>query len=405
MRSSVAGIGLVLVVGIVLRFAALGHGIPPAPGGDEPEIMDRVIRMMKTGDFNPHFFSYPGFYLYVQVVVGACRFLWGAASGLWTSLDQIDPAAFYVWGRAVTAAIGSATVFVVYAIGSRWGSRPALLAAGLMAVIPTHVRESHYVLGDVPMTFFVALAFLLTLRAHERGTLGALASAGAAAGLAAGTAYYGGAALLLPVAAVSMTPVLAGRRGRGLLVTLASAAAAFVLVAPCTLTDLPGFLDAVAASPPGVAGVAAGRGAGWLFYLQRLQAALWWPGSILLVGGFGLAFVRAFKEPGRLRFALLVVFPLAYFWFISTREFLVARHLLPILPFVSLLVAIAVVSGVSLLRRFDIPRTARTLLIVTGTVAALLPPLVTSIGLVRHHGARLDRDDGVVTTSHPIPPR
>ena len=54
--------------------------------------------------------------------------------------------------------------------------------------------------------------------------------------------------------------------------------------------------------------------------------------------------------------------------------------MLPLLPFVCLLAAVAVVSGVSLLRRFDIPRWARTALIAGLTIAALLPP---AIGAVR----------------------
>ena len=36
-------------------------------------------------------------------------------------------------------------------------------------MLPLHVRESHYVLTDVPLTFFVTLTLLLSLRAHERG--------------------------------------------------------------------------------------------------------------------------------------------------------------------------------------------------------------------------------------------
>ena len=40
--------------------------------------------------------------------------------------------------------------------------------------MPLHVRESHYVLTDVPVTFFVTLTLLLSLRAHERATLGAV---------------------------------------------------------------------------------------------------------------------------------------------------------------------------------------------------------------------------------------
>jgi hypothetical protein len=31
----------------------------------------------------------------------------------------------------------------------RWGARTALLSAAMVAVMPLHVRESHYVLTDV----------------------------------------------------------------------------------------------------------------------------------------------------------------------------------------------------------------------------------------------------------------
>ena len=46
-----------------------------AIGVDEPQIMERVVRMMKTGDFNPHFFDYPSLYIYVQLVVAVLRYL------------------------------------------------------------------------------------------------------------------------------------------------------------------------------------------------------------------------------------------------------------------------------------------------------------------------------------------
>ena len=62
------------------------------------------------------------------------------------------------------------------------GPHQALLSAALLAVMPLHVRESHYVLTDIPTTFFVSVAFLLTLAAHEHPTAAAFAKAGAAAG-------------------------------------------------------------------------------------------------------------------------------------------------------------------------------------------------------------------------------
>src|ERR671912_762430 len=92
--------------------------------------------------------------------------------------------------------------------GRRWRRRrpTALLATVLFAVMPLHVRESHFVLTDVPVTFFVMLAVLFSLRAHERGTARCFALAGAAVGLAAATKYNGAVALAVPLLCCAMTP-------------------------------------------------------------------------------------------------------------------------------------------------------------------------------------------------------
>ena len=160
---------------------------PPSLGVDEPQIMIRSLTMVRSGDFHPHFFDYPSLYLYLQAGVVVAKFLAGASAGAWSSLAG---------GRPRLLPLGSGpdgrlrhrhrNRFTPRA-GRRWGTAHALLAAGLLAVLPMHVRESHYVLTDVPTTFFVALAFVLSLRAHERGTGSAFAWAGAAAGLATGT--------------------------------------------------------------------------------------------------------------------------------------------------------------------------------------------------------------------------
>jgi hypothetical protein len=80
------------------------------------------------------------------------------------------------------------------------------------------------------------------------------------------------------------------------------------------------------------------------------------------------------------RWALAVIFPMVYFWFVSRQTLVVGRDLMPMIPFISVLAAAAVVSGVSLLRRFDIPRAPRTALIAGLTVAALLPPALQAVG-------------------------
>ena len=385
MRPSAVGLAAVLVTAAVLRFWALGSGIPFALGVDEPEIVARVVHMMKTGDLNPRFFDYPGLYFYVQLIVACMNFVVGAMAGWWRTLDAVGPADFYLWGRVTTAVLGTLTVYVVFQIGIRWGARHALLAAALLAVMPNHVRESHFVLTDVPATFLVTVTFLLSLRAIEKGTFRAFAWAGLTAGLAAATKYYGGVALLLPLLAAYLNRSGDRSRLRCALCAAGAAAAAFLVSAPYTVLDLPGFLDGFA----GVMGAnrpSASLWTGWYTALKHLLIGLWWPGFLLALAGFGLGVVRAFTGPGQARFALAVALLAVYFPLVAGRGMIWARYLLPIVPIVCVLAAVAVVSGVSLLRRFSIPRWARTILIAALTVAALLPPALSSAGWVRMHG-------------------
>lgn len=382
MRPSGFTLAVILAVAALLRFTALGSGIPFNIGVDEPEIMSRVVQMMRTGDFNPHFFDYPGLYFYVQLGVAILRFLAGATFGEWSALDQVDTADFYLWGRAVTALLGTLTVLLVYRVGMRWGARHAALAAGLMAVMPLHVRESHYVLTDVPVTFFVTLTLLLTLGAHERECATSFARAGAAAGLAAATKYPGALAIVVPLVAVWMTLGAKPSRRAASLAVLGGAAAAFLVAAPYTILDLPGFLNGYAHlagyyTPKPLAEPA------WLTYFKHLSRSMDWPAFLLLLGGLGLGAVRAVRGPGRVRWTVTIAFPLLYYYFLSGQTLVFGRYLLPLLPFVCVLAAVGTVSGVSLLRRFDIPRAPRTAIIAALTAAALVPPAWQSIGFIR----------------------
>ena len=379
MQRSTATLAAILILATLLRFWSLGAGIPYAIGDDEPQVMNRSVSMVRSGDFNPRFYDYPGLYLYVQSGVVITRFMAGATAGEWRHLDQAKTTDFYLWGRAVTATLGTLTVLLVFFIGMRWGTRHALLAAGLMAVMPMHVRESHFVLTDVPVTFFVTLAFLMALRAHEHPRAGTFFWAGAVAGLAAATKYTGAIALLLPLIALWMTPATRPSRITGALATIAGSAVAFLLAAPYTLLDLPGFLNGYANLMGSYTGRPRGE-APAITYLKHLRIALWWPGFLAVIGGVIFAIVRAIKGPGRVRWTLAVAFPLVFFWFLSKQSLVFGRYLLPLLPFVCILAATAIVSGVSLLRRFSIPRLPRTALIVALTVALLLPPLISSIG-------------------------
>ena len=389
MRPSRANLALVLGAALVLRFWALGHGLPYSPSVDEPEIAERALNMMRSGSLSPHpFYDYPTLYMYVQLVTYVARFLIGALNGQWNSVGAIDSSTFYVWGRAVTALFGTATVLLVFQAGMRWGARHALLAAGLLAVMPLHVQSSHYILADTPATFFIMLTLLLSLSAHERGTRVAFAWAGAAAGFAAATKYNGGIALLMPLLACLMTPRAKDSRLSCALAIVAASLAAFLLGAPYSVLDLPNFLNGFArlavhfkvGAPPAEAPL--------ITYIKHLVIQFGYPALLLAIAGFILAVVRIVKGPGRVRWAVLLVMPLAQFYMISGQQIVFARYLLPMVPMLCLLAATAVVSGVSLLRRYEIPRAPRAALIAALTAAALAHPAYASIQFDRLIGRR-----------------
>ncbi|HWW87278.1 MAG TPA: glycosyltransferase family 39 protein [Vicinamibacterales bacterium] len=374
MRSSLVSVGIVVLSAALLRFWSLGQG-PVSPV--ESRTIDGVIQLTHTGSYHPAALTNPALPIYLHTIVAVIHFLLGAAVGAWSSLGSFGPEDIVLWGRGVSALFGVATVLVVYRIGIRWGARHGLLAAGLMAVTPAHVAASREIAEGAPLTLLTALTLLLSIEAVERGK-GRFVAAGIASGLGAATHYAAALLLMMPLTAVWMSPDHERPRSwRGAFVVLA-AIGAFVIGNPLSVRDLPVFLDgfAQAASPLGKDILSAPEIAG------RLGAALEWPGVILALAGVILGIVRAIAGPGHTRWTLLVSFPVVFFAIVAWHGAASDVILLPVIPASALLAGIAVVSGVSLLRRFEIPRTARTALIAALTVFVLLPPAVVSIEIV-----------------------
>lgn len=75
----------------------------------------------------------------------------------------------YDWlGRAVSVAVGLATVYLVYCLGRRLYGPPAgLVAALLLAVMPYHVVVTRQVLLDGPMVLCATLSLFMTARFGE----------------------------------------------------------------------------------------------------------------------------------------------------------------------------------------------------------------------------------------------
>ncbi|MCX8037740.1 MAG: phospholipid carrier-dependent glycosyltransferase [Candidatus Sumerlaeia bacterium] len=220
-RLEVAAIVLILALAAGLRFWGICFGFPERTRPDEQYFVNAVQRFNRLGTFDPDWFYYPSFYMYLNWAVWRTyAFIeWHLGNSAATTdtprsklerLEQVrarHPDIEYLLGRCVTALFGVATVAVAYFFTRRfWGRKAAVAAGFLLAVNSLHVLNSHFYKSDVATTFFTlsALACMaIFVECGARQVGGGWKWNGLAAictGLAASTNYYGGF-LLAPLAA------------------------------------------------------------------------------------------------------------------------------------------------------------------------------------------------------------
>ncbi len=234
-------LSLVTLTAFGLRVWKANWSLPFVPHPDEPAIMNVVLRMLRNGDPNPHFFYYPSLWIYLQSAVAWLHLHWGVAEGIYMGAAQLPETTdiatsvpgFFTWGRIATALAGSATVPALYTLTRRIaGPIAGLVAAALLAVNTFHIVHSHYITTDVPSELFVTLALIWTLSIYERGDWRAYLLAGALAGAATATKHHAALAAVAIVVAHGLH-----WRGRMLPELLRLVAAAGAMIAVFLLTS------------------------------------------------------------------------------------------------------------------------------------------------------------------------
>ena len=202
-----------------------------------------------TGDFNPHFFIWPGtllielaFLAYVGLfAVGRLAGWWTGAQGFAAAYFR-DPTAFYILPRLQSVAFGVWAVGLAHAIGRRGYSTTVGLAAALgLAVNAVHAHYSHFAHPVTAMTAFTLLGLWAALRVAQGGGPRDLYVGAVAVGLGVATQFHA-ALLAVPLAiAVAWRVVESpGERGRWLCAAARAAALAiglYLLISPFTVLD------------------------------------------------------------------------------------------------------------------------------------------------------------------------
>ena len=274
-RVGLAGVLLIaiLVLALALRLKGVAYGLPYSfVNSDESMVVPKAFQAAQ-GHLNPHFFFYPSLYFYLTgaLYVLAAPVWWVLGHGNFLSQTSfvVDPGPYFLLGRLLSVAMGTASVYLVYRLGrDGFGRAAGLLAALFLAVAPLHVAYSHMAVTDVTAVAFSLLALVLLHlaagggdrspadgQAGERRAARLLVLGALAAGLATSTKYNLGM-LVLPatVAAVYACRGEVARRaaagGRAALVWLRvlalrvylPMAVAFVVASPFVVLDAPRFI-------------------------------------------------------------------------------------------------------------------------------------------------------------------
>jgi hypothetical protein len=203
-------IAAIALLAFAVRVWTIRGGLPYVDHPDEPNPIDYVVRMLRSGDPNPHAFQKPSLYVYLLLAVLSAHYRRGLAMGLYQSLDQMNVTThlyttipgFFLWGRLLTAVFATLTVLFAYAIGRRvWSQGAGLIAALFLALAPFHLRHSQYVTTDVASGWLILMTFGAALAVTRAGRWRDYLAAGAFAGLAAATKYNAGVAALMVAAA------------------------------------------------------------------------------------------------------------------------------------------------------------------------------------------------------------
>lgn len=335
---------LILVLGLFLRLWRLDFGqeLPYLAHTDELTQYNPAIRMITTGDLNPHFFNYPSLTIYIDAAVLYAGYWVGRLFGAFESLEDLQPIRraqmavgvvgtpqMLLLGRATTAVVGTATIGLVFLLARCLVERAwaALLAALLLAISMPHIRLSHYMTVDVIATFFAVACVTtctLTLARKDPRFLWLAAVCG---GLAA-SGKYNYAVLAVPVGLVCFLDPTVGldRKvvrlfGSGGLFVLA-----FLVTSPFVLLDVEqaseGIMREIRHYSTGHLGV---TGSSFLWYLEYLWRA---NPSYLILGVPGLVVAVVQRKRAGIPLVLVVAI---YYYVIGRQAVHFDRNVLPVL--------------------------------------------------------------------------
>lgn len=383
-------LGLVVVAALALRLWGITWSLP---AGERlltyhpDEGVNLVSGVLQEGRLRPHldlgFYNYGTLYFYVWQAAAAVNSAYGLVS--WPSPPagpSTDSAgALILVGRLISVLSAAFTVLLCGLIGRRLhGRRGALVAAGVVAVVPLAVIHSRFATVDAFATLLTTAALWASVRASREARAGLwLAVAGGLAGLAGAARYNAVLALAAPLAAAFCLQFPWRRRVLYALGAAAACVAFFLLACPGVYLNWPRFsadlIFETRKSRTGMGLLFAQTGNGWWYHFATsLRLAMGWPLLAACLAGWVLMARRGAREA-----APVAAFGLVTYLLIGSAAVRFWRYVMPLLPVLALgASALAACCG-NLGSRFRAPGLGGTLVAVGLAYAAWLSLAYTSL--------------------------
>lgn len=353
-----------VLLAVYLRLPFVHAGQPYFYHEDEAHHFNRVVRMVQTGDYNPHYFHKPSLHFYLRMPVVALSFLWSVKKGEIRSIQEVkteDPFGLakynftashpriVSWNRYLSLVFGLGLVALAILISWQLTTnlKVAVLSGSITAFWPALVTNSHVIGVDMPMSFFCLASVSASLFYLNQKKFLYLLLAGLLAGFAVSTKYNALPICLVPIVAALSVKEFCLRR---FVIIALLMPVSFFAASPFTLVSLPEFLDQFAYEiwHYGIAGhVGHMAEPGW----QQVKHYLLWMSEAYGILGVLILVVATFVLATRYKQKGLVwsVFPISFFVLMSLQKANFERNLLVLLPFAAIALAVGVFGLIKLI--------------------------------------------------------
>jgi 4-amino-4-deoxy-L-arabinose transferase-like glycosyltransferase len=353
---------IILIFALVIRMNRIDWGLPYLYYWDEPQTAGTALQMLKAGTFNPNFFNYGSLPIYIAYFIDIFHYLflmgqpesavsylntlseiktWADTQFGWT----ISHPSFYYWNRFANVLFGLGSLLLTYKITNTLFNRRSvgLVAVSFLAVSATHVEYSAIISPDMPVVFFALAVTLYSLKFLGDGQTKHLTIALIFSGCALATKYNSILVILLPALSILLRYINEPStfKARQVAILAIVPMVTFFICMPYALIEKASFLSSLGyelrhyrvlghgtdTSIPGIRHI---RFQAWM-----ILGNIGLTGALLCLLGLS----RAAKTP---KLLFILIFPLAYFFYMTTMKVNFHRNFILIYPYLAVLYGAAV---------------------------------------------------------------